>query len=145
MKSRCFKLYRAYSISFNSSNLGNFIWSWILKDCIEAQKKKKVVALCTRPPQKVNQAFTRRSHTVTAKKCTKKAWCTCKVVVLPIETYCSVLRRPRWRHRRRCLSTLIGIVWTTCPTATYSTPLTARIFPDISKMYAHRALDCIAY
>ena len=42
-KSRCFKLYRAYSISFNSSNLGNFIWSWILKDCIAVQKKKKKV------------------------------------------------------------------------------------------------------
>ena len=43
----CFKLYRAYSKSFNSSNLGNFLWSWILKDCIDVQEKnKKVVALC---------------------------------------------------------------------------------------------------
>ena len=38
----------------------------------------------------------------------KKAWCTCKVVVLPIETYCSVLCRSRWRRRRRCFSALIG-------------------------------------
>ena len=34
VNSRCFKLYRAYSISFNSSNVGDFFWSWILRDCI---------------------------------------------------------------------------------------------------------------
>ena len=27
LMSRCIKLYRAYSNSFNSSNLGNFFWS----------------------------------------------------------------------------------------------------------------------
>ena len=27
------KLYRAYSISFNSSNVGTFFWSWILEAC----------------------------------------------------------------------------------------------------------------
>ena len=37
MNSRCFKLYRAYSISFNSANNGKFFWSWILKYCIEVQ------------------------------------------------------------------------------------------------------------
>ena len=48
---RSFKLYRAYSISFSSLNVGNFFVSWILKDCIEDQeKKKKVVALCSRLP-----------------------------------------------------------------------------------------------
>ena len=31
MNSLCLKLYRAYSNSFNSSNVGNFFWSWILK------------------------------------------------------------------------------------------------------------------
>ena len=54
VKSRCFKLYHAYSISFNSTNVGNFFWSWILKDCIELEeKKKKVVVLRSRPPQNV--------------------------------------------------------------------------------------------
>ena len=54
VKSRYFKIYRAYSISFNSSNVGNFFWSWILKDCIEVQeKKKKVAILSSRPPQNV--------------------------------------------------------------------------------------------
>ena len=35
--------YRAYSISFNSSNVGKFFWSWILKDCIKVEEKKKKV------------------------------------------------------------------------------------------------------
>ena len=49
MKSRFLKIYRAYSYSFNSSNVGIFFCSWILKDCIKVQeKKKKVVVLCSR-------------------------------------------------------------------------------------------------
>ena len=73
MKSRCFKLYRAYSLSFNSSKLGNFFWSRILKDCIEVQKKKKkVVALPVHVLHKTwNKAFSRHSHAVTG-ECTKK-------------------------------------------------------------------------
>ena len=44
VNSRYFKLYRAYSISFNSSNDSEFFWSWILKDCFKVQgKKNKVV------------------------------------------------------------------------------------------------------
>ena len=39
--SRCLKLYRAYSISFNSSNVGNFFCSWILKNCIKSSGKEK--------------------------------------------------------------------------------------------------------
>ena len=35
---RCLKLYRAYSIAFNSSNVGKFFRSWILKDCIQFQE-----------------------------------------------------------------------------------------------------------
>ena len=75
MKSRCFKLYRAYSIPFNSSNLGNFFWGSILKDCIKVQKeKKKVVAFCSRPGAKreIRYFHQCRSRGVTAKKCTKK-------------------------------------------------------------------------
>ena len=50
----CFKLYRAYSITFNSSIFSKFFWSWILKYCIEVQeKKKKVVVLCSRFVQNV--------------------------------------------------------------------------------------------
>ena len=51
---RCFKLYRAYSISFNSSNFGKFYYSWIVKDCIKVQEeKKKIVVFCSRPRQNV--------------------------------------------------------------------------------------------
>ena len=40
MNLRCLKLYRAYSISFNYSNVGKVFWSWILKNCIKVQEKK---------------------------------------------------------------------------------------------------------
>ena len=52
VNSRCFKLYRAYSISFNSSNVGNVFWSLILKDCIEFHEKKKEVAVLGSHPLK---------------------------------------------------------------------------------------------
>ena len=73
MKSRCFKLYRAYSLSFNSSKLGNFFWSWILKDCIEVQKKKKkVVTLPVHVLHDVKMPnFTFCNRAVTG-ECTKK-------------------------------------------------------------------------
>ena len=52
---RCFKRYPAYSISFTSSNVGKCFWSWILKDSIKVQeKKKKVFVLCSRPRENVN-------------------------------------------------------------------------------------------
>ena len=44
---------KLYSISFYSSDVGEFFWSWILKGCIKVQeKKKRAVVLCSRPPQK---------------------------------------------------------------------------------------------
>ena len=36
------------------TNVGEFFWSWILKDCIKVhEKKKKVVVMCSRPRQNV--------------------------------------------------------------------------------------------
>ena len=69
-----FKLYRAYSISFNSSIFSKFFWSWILKYCIEVhEKKKKVVVLCSHFAQKVKLGtFTLQSCSDGKKKCTKK-------------------------------------------------------------------------
>ena len=74
VKSRCFKLYCAYSILFSLSNFSNFFWSWILKDCIEVQEKKhKVVVLCLRSSQNVKLLrFSRRCRAVTVKKFIKK-------------------------------------------------------------------------
>ena len=52
VNSRCLKLYRVYSISFNSSNVGKLFWRWILKGCTRVQEKKKeVVVFCSRPQQ----------------------------------------------------------------------------------------------
>ena len=46
VNSRCFKLYRAYSISFNSANNDEFFRSWIRKDCIEVQEKRRKLLSC---------------------------------------------------------------------------------------------------
>ena len=35
-----FKLYRVYSNPLNLSNVGDFSWSWILKDFLQFQKEK---------------------------------------------------------------------------------------------------------
>ena len=40
MNSLCPKLYHACSNSFNSSNVGNFFWSWILKTVSKFRKRK---------------------------------------------------------------------------------------------------------
>ena len=44
----CFKVYWAYYISFILTNTGELFGSWILKDSIKVQKKKKRVILCSR-------------------------------------------------------------------------------------------------
>ena len=81
-----FKLYRAYSISFTSSNVGKCFWSWILNNSIKVQEKKRKMLTCVPVLDKTwIQALSRCSRATTAKKCTKKAWCTCKVVVLLIK------------------------------------------------------------
>ena len=100
----CFKLHRAYCMSFNLSNVSNFFWSWVLKNFIEVQeKKKKVVALSF-------TSFTKREirhfHVVvvqvTVKECTKKRDArkkSCCLANLNQLLFC----RSRWRRRRRCL------------------------------------------
>ena len=51
---RPFKLYRVYLEPLNSSNVGNFSWSWILKGFIHVKTEKgKFVVVCPpgpRPP-----------------------------------------------------------------------------------------------
>ena len=83
MNSHRFKLYRTYSISFTSSNVGKCFWSWILKDCIKVQEKKR--KFCLVFPSSTKREF-RYFHVVVGQRrqrnLQKKAWCTCKVVVL---------------------------------------------------------------
>ena len=51
MNLRSFKLNGVYLDPLNMSNAGDFSWSWILKDFIQAQKDKgKFVVVCPRPP-----------------------------------------------------------------------------------------------
>ena len=68
------------------SNVGKCFWSWILKDCIEVQeKKKKVVILCSCPPQDVKSGtFTSQSCSGHSKEMYRKVCCTCKFDVLLI-------------------------------------------------------------
>ena len=61
-------------------------WSWILKECIKVQeKKRKLLSWVPVLDKTWIQAFSRCNRATTAKKCTKKAWCRCKVVVLLIK------------------------------------------------------------
>ena len=55
VKSNCFKLNRAYSILFNSSNVDNFFLEWNSNTLpVEVQeKKKKVIVLRSRPPREI--------------------------------------------------------------------------------------------
>ena len=51
MNLRSFKLNRVYLDPLNMSNVGDFSWSWILKDFIQVQKEEgKFVVVCPRPP-----------------------------------------------------------------------------------------------
>ena len=56
VNSRRFKPYLAYSISFTSSNFGKCFWSWILKECIKVQEKKKKV-FCLVFPSSTKREF----------------------------------------------------------------------------------------
>ena len=48
---RSFKLYRVFLDLLNLSNVGDFSWSWILKDFIHVQKEKgEFVVVCPRHP-----------------------------------------------------------------------------------------------
>ena len=86
-RSCCFKRYHAYSISFNSWNVGEFFWSWILKPDVIAQFRRRNKGRC--PCLHVLHknvklgSFTSQSRN-DSKVMYKRAWSTCKVFVLPI-------------------------------------------------------------
>ena len=106
MNSRCFKLYRASSISFTSSNVGKCVWSWILKDCIKVQEKERNVF-----PSSTEPEF-RHFHVVVEewrqRNVQKKGdACMCKVVVSLIWK-ALFFRRSSCHPRLRCLSSVIS-------------------------------------
>ena len=69
MKSRCFKLYRPYSILFNSPNLGNFFLGLNSKRLDRSSEKEKESRCLVFTSSTKRE---RRSHAVTANKCTKR-------------------------------------------------------------------------
>ena len=71
------------------------------------RKRNKISSLLVYVLYKTrNKAFPRRSRVKTVKKCTKKVWCTCKVVVLLIKPI--VFLPSRCRPRRWILKSLIS-------------------------------------
>ena len=75
--------------STDPSNVGEFFRSWILKDFIQLRKRKRKSFICVDilHNREISHFHVVRSRATTAKKCTKKVWCTCKVVVLLIYSY----------------------------------------------------------
>ena len=105
--SLCLKLFRAYSISFNSSNVGKFFWSWILKDGIKVhEKKNKFVVLCYRPRQNAFRKFhVACSRVTTAEKCSKnvmhvQSCCFKPIAFLPfsLPSPSSLLKLSNWQN-----------------------------------------------
>ena len=66
------------------ANVGEFPWSWFLEERTLSLERKKEVRrrLFTSSMILAIRHFHGRSRARTIKKCTKKVWCTCKVVVL---------------------------------------------------------------
>lgn len=103
------KLYRVYSTSFNSTKNGKFLWSWILKNCIEVQEKKmKIVVLHSRYPQ--NGEIYSQFHFEVVQRRQRNVWKSVKHV----QSWCFanpnllLFGRSRCRRSRRlCLSFLV--------------------------------------
>ena len=91
-----FKLHRYNSTSFNLSNVANFSAVIILNDFIQDQKQEKE----NRCLVFTSFSFTSWSCKDAGKGMNKKAWCTCRTVVL-------LICRSRCRCRCRCLSSVI--------------------------------------
>ena len=104
MDLRPFKLYRVYLKPHNSSNVGEFSWSWILSDFIHVQRKDNLSSYVHALHKTLRWEVSRRSHAVDVKEMYLSAWCTCRAVVLLIKPI--VFWRCRCR-RGSCLSSLI--------------------------------------
>ena len=119
--------------------MATFFYSWFRKDCIEVQgKKKKIVVWCSRPAQnvKIRGGFT-MSTCKDGKEMYKNAWCTCKVVVLLIWTFCFfavlVFCSRLFLRRRRFLSCVLKVCWQ--PTTQQSI---SKILADCEKLVVLR-------
>ena len=103
----CVKLYRAYSISFNSSNVGKCFWSWlILKDCIKVQEMKKE-SCCLLFPSSTKREI-RQFHVVVVQHRQRNV----QKSVMHVQSSCFPCQnlllfcRSCCRRRRRCVNSL---------------------------------------
>ena len=64
---RCLKLNRAYSISFNSSNVGKLFWSWILKDSVHQSSGREKERSCLLFPSSTKREI-RQFHVVVVQR-----------------------------------------------------------------------------
>ena len=91
VKWRSFSVDRDYSNSLTSPNIGDFSGSSI-PEIIQVQKDwkdRKICPICVPTKRTWNWAISLCCRVVTAKKCTNKVCCTCRVVVLLIIcSYC---------------------------------------------------------
>ena len=114
VNSICFKLYRTYSNPTPSFRqmLANLFWVFIVKDCIEVQKKKKkVVVLCSRSPQNVDlgrifPVVQWRQRNVQKSVMHVQSCCFANLSLLVL-LFCRSCCR--YYRRRRCLSSLLFI------------------------------------
>ena len=106
MSSRCFKLYRAYFISFNSSNGGHLFLELNTKRFYQScgkEKESSCLMLTSSTKRKISHF-----HVVVVyrqQRNVQNARCTCKVVALLIYDQLLFYRSHCCRHR--CLSSLI--------------------------------------
>ena len=100
MNSCCLKLYRAYSISFSLSNVGNFLGVEFWRTVPKFKKRKRKLLSCVPVLNKTwNYALSRRSRATTAKKCTKKRDARAELLFSLSKPFSFC--RSRCRHRRR--------------------------------------------
>ena len=106
MCSRCLKLYRPYSISCYSPDVGEFFLSSILKGCIKVQEKKegRCLVFTSSTKREIKQfhvvVVQRRQRNEQKDVIHVQRCCFANLTLLP---FC----RPRCRRRRCCLSFLI--------------------------------------
>ena len=86
VNSRSFNLYRNYSKSITLSNVGEPSKSWIPENHIQVQKERgNFVGACALPLYIVELGIFRSYSSSDGKEMYKKAWCTCKIIVLLIK------------------------------------------------------------
>ena len=107
MSSRCLKLYHAYSISFNLTNVGTFL-GLKSKDCIRVQeKKKKVVVVCSTKREIRHFVVVAQWRQRNVQKGVMYVQ-SCCFAIINLLLFC----RSRCRRRRRCLSSSQTDTWT---------------------------------